>query len=35
MAKELNIKKLKIFTDSQLVVGWVQDQFEVKDFTLS
>ena len=34
MAKELEVRKLKIFTDSQLVVGQVWGQFKVKDPTM-
>ena len=35
MTKELNVKKLEVFTDSQLVVGQIRGQFEVKDSILS
>ncbi|XP_073104418.1 uncharacterized protein [Elaeis guineensis] len=31
MAKELEIDSLKVFTDSQLIVGQVKDEFEARD----
>ena len=31
MAKELGVRKLKVFTDSQLIVDQIRGQFEVKD----
>ena len=35
MAKELGIKRFKVFTDFQLIVGQIQGQFEVKDSIIS
>ncbi|XP_073102932.1 uncharacterized protein [Elaeis guineensis] len=31
IAKELEIYSLKVFTDSQLIAGWVKDEFEAHD----
>ena len=33
--KELNTKRLKVFIDSQLIVGQVQDHYEAKDSIIS
>ena len=35
MAKEFGIKRLKVFTDSQLIIGQIRSQFEAKDFIMT
>ena len=35
MKKDLNVKKLIVFANSQLIIGQVQDQFEAKDSIIS
>ena len=35
MEKELRVRYLRVYSDSQLIVGQVRDQFEAKDLIIA